>query len=120
MTNIPVIDNSYYLALSIGVIHNSVTEDEYVNSFKEIYRILAKGGYGLISMFTNDVISSDLIKTGNNTYEIIDRPPMVLFSKEKINKILSDIGFKLIKIVDEHITDVGSGERYVYSILIQK
>ena len=120
MTEIPVMDNSYYFALSIGVIHNSFTEDEYVNSFKEIYRILKNGGYALVSTFTNDVISSDLIKTGKNTYEIIDRQPMVLFSKEKINEILSGIGFKLIKIVDEHITDVGSGERYVYSILIQK
>ena len=120
MTNIPVIDNSYYLALSIGVIHNSVTEDEYLNAFKEIYRILTNQGYSLISIFTNDIISSDLVKTGNNTYKIIDRPPMVLFSKEQINKILSDIGFKLIKIVDEHITDVGSGKRYVYSVLIQK
>lgn len=120
MTKIPVVDSSYYLALSIGVIHNSVTEDEYLKSLKEIYRIIENGGYCLLSTFTNDIISSDLIKTGNNTYEIINRPPMVLLSKERINEILLDIGFKFIKVVDEHITDVGSGERYVYSVLLQK
>lgn len=120
MDNIPVADNSYYLALSIGVIHNSITKEEYISAFKELYRIIENRGYGLISVFTNDIISSDLIKTGKNTYSIINRPPMVLLSKEQINKIVLGIGFKMIKIVDEHVTDVGSGERYVYSFLVQK
>ena len=120
MNNIPVMDNSYYLALSIGVIHNSVTVEEYEKSLIEIYRILQKGGYALISTFTDDVISSDLTKTGNNTYLIDNRPPMVLLNKEQILNYIHNIGFNLIKVVDEHITDVGSGNRYVYTILIQK
>lgn len=32
---------------------------------------------------------------------------------------MSEVGFTIIKIVDEHITDVGSGERNVYTILIK-
>ena len=120
MNNIPVMDNSYYLALSIGVIHNSVTVEEYEKSLIEIYRILQKGGYALISTFTDDVISSDLTKTGNNTYLIDNRPPMVLLNKEQILNYIHNIGFNLIKVVDEHITDVGGGNRYVYTILIQK
>lgn len=120
MDNIPVVDNSYYLALSIGVIHNAVTVDEYINSLKEIYRIVETKGYAILSTFTNDVISSDLNKTGENTYSIKDRPPMVLLDKKQILKYISNIGFKLIKEVDEHITDVGSGERNVYTIIIQK
>ena len=120
MNHIPVVDNSYELALSIGVIHNSVTLNEYQESLSEIYRILKKDGYAIISTFTDDIITSDLIKTGENTYSIKNRPPMVLLSKKEINKIISNIGFKLVKIVDEHITDVGSGNRYVYTIFIQK
>lgn len=120
MNNIPVIDNSYYLALSIGVIHNSVTVDEYVDSLEEIYRILEKKGYALLSTFTNDVISDDLTKTDDNSYSIKNRPPMVLLSKEQILNFIFKIGFKLIREVDNHITDVGSGKRNVYTILIQK
>ncbi len=120
MDSIPVMDNSYYLALSIGVIHNSVTVSEYKNSLKEMYRIVEKGGYVLLSSFTDDVISSDLTKTGNNSYSVKDRPPMILLGKEQIKEFVSDVGFKLIKAVDEHITDVGSGERYVYTLLVQK
>lgn len=120
MDNIPVVENSYYLALSIGVIHNAITIEEYKNSLKEIYRILNKDGYAILSTFTNDVITSDLIKTGENTYLIKDRPPMVLLSKKQIQDYVSEVGFTIIKIVDEHITDVGSGKRNVYTILIKK
>ena len=100
MDNIPVVENSYYLALSIGVIHNAITIEEYKNSLKEIYRILNKDGYAILSTFTNDVITSDLIKTGENTYLIKDRPPMVLLSKEQIQDYVSEVGFTIIKIVD--------------------
>ncbi len=120
MNQIPVVDNSYYLALSIGVIHNATTIDEYISSLKEINRILIKGGYAIISTFTNDVISKDLIKIKENIYNVIEREPMVLFSKSKINDLIKKTGFQIIKVLDEHVTDVGSGERNVYSIFIQK
>ncbi len=120
MNKIPVVDNSYYLALSIGVIHNSVTVSEYVSSLKEIYRILEKDGYCIFSTFTNDVITDDLIKTGEDTYQIKNRPPMVLLSKSKVKEYVKQIGFKNIRVVDEHITDVGGGKRNVYTLSFKK
>ena len=120
MDNLPIKEKTYYLALSIGVIHNAVTVDEYVNSLKEIYRILINGGHAIFSTFTNDVITDDLTKTGDNTYSIKDRPPMVLLDKKQIINYAKEIGFKNIKEIDEHITDVGGGRRNVYTILIQK
>ena len=120
MDKIPVIDNSYYLALSIGVIHNSTTIDEYINSLKEMYRIVMPQGYVILSTFTNDIISDDLLQTNENTYYIKDRPPMILLNKKQILTLISNVGFKIINQVDEHITDVGSGKRNVYTILIQK
>lgn len=120
MDNIPVVSNSYYLALSVGVIHNAITIEEYKNSLKEIYRIIDKNGYAILSTFTNDIITSDLKKTGENTYSIKDRSPMVLLSKKQLKSYVYDIGFKIIKIIDEHITDVESGKRNVYTLLLQK
>lgn len=120
MDNLPIKDSTYYLALSIGVIHNAVSVDEYIKSLKEIYRILMNDGFAILSTFTNDVITDDLIKTGNNTYSIKDRPPMVLLDKKQILNCVKDVGFKNIKEIDEHITDVGGGRRNVYTIIIQK
>ena len=116
-------DNKFDLALSIGVIHNSKSLDEYINSFKEIYRILKNNGFAIISIFTNDIITMDLTKNQSYDYlyEIDDRPPMVLLSKEKIKKILYKIGFKFIDEIDEHITEVSEvGKRNVWSFTIRK
>lgn len=120
MNDVPVMENSYYLVLSIGVIHNAVTLNEYIAALKEIYRILKKDGKALISVFTDDLISNDLTKVEENKYTISNRPPMILLSKNKIHDYIKQIGFNEYQEIDEHVTDVGSGKRNVYTILIQK
>lgn len=120
MDNIPVMSDSYYLALSIGVIHNSVTIEEYEKSLMELYRIVKKDGFLILSVFTDDVITDDLIQTGPNSYYIYDRPPMILLNKKQLLTYVSNTGFRFIKEIDEHVTDVGDGKRNVYTILIQK
>jgi len=120
MDNIPVKNDSYDLAMCIGVIHNSVTISEFENTIKEIYRITNKKGNILLSLFTNDVITDDLTLYGENLYQVKDRPPMVLLSKKQISEILKINNLKIIKEVDEHVTDVGGGKRNVYTILLQK
>lgn len=120
MNKVPVFDNSYYLALSIGVIHNSVTLKEYKESLKEMHRLLQKDGHAILSTFTNDVITDDLIQTGEHTYLVKERDPMVLLSKEEVVKFAKEAGFEVVKEVEEHVTDVGSGKRNVYTILLKK
>lgn len=121
MDNIPVNDNSYDLALSIGVIHNSTSVKEYKEAIREIYRILSLEGVCILSVFTNDLITNDLIKVKDNMYNILNRPPMILLSKEKVNSIINEIGFSKIEFIDEHITDVGNGgKRNVYTVLLKK
>lgn len=120
MNDIPVKDESFDLALSIGVLHNSISLDEYISSINELHRILKRGGKAVISVFTNDVIDKDLTFISAINYLPPNRPLMVLLSKEQINKYLEQAGFKINKKIDEHITNVGSGQRNVYTILIQK
>ncbi len=120
MNNIPVKKDSYDLALSIGVLHNAVTLEEYRASLDELYRILKKDGKAIISVFTNAVIDEDLTAISTVNYLPQNRPPMTLLSKGQLNEQLEQIGFRICKKLDEHITDVGSGKRNVYTILIQK
>ena len=122
MSKIEENNEKFDLALSIGVIHNATSVNEYKESFKEIYRVLKSKGYAVISMFTNDIITSDLTKMKEEClYEIEGRPPMILMEKNQIKQILSEIGFEFIKEIDEHITDVSEvGKRNVWSITVQK
>lgn len=118
--NLPIQDNMFDVVLSIGVIHNAVTLEEYEKAISEMYRILKRNGQIIFSVFTNDVITDDLTFVGNSRYEINERQPMILLSKEEINSLFNKYGFKIIKSVDEHITDVGSGKRNVYTLLLKK
>ncbi|MDD4298831.1 MAG: methyltransferase domain-containing protein [Bacilli bacterium] len=120
MDNIPFKDNMFDFIFSIGVIHNATSIEEYKKSIIEIYRLLSKDGYAIISLFTNDLITDDLTEVDNYIYTITDREPMVLLSKTMLKEILVENNLKIIKILDEHITNVGSGERNVYSLLVQK
>lgn len=118
--NLPLEDKKFDVVLSIGVIHNATTIEEYEKAISEMYRILKNNGKIVFSVFTNDVITSDLTYVENSKYEINGRQPMILLSKNEINNILNKYGFKIIKNVDEHITDVGSGKRNVYTVLLEK
>lgn len=120
MSQLPVLDNTYDLALSIGVIHNALSKEKYINAFNELYRILKKEGILVVSIFTNDVITSDLKKVNKNFYEVEGREPMCLYSKNEINNLIKKIGFNRIKKIDEHVTDVGSGKRNVYTFIAKK
>lgn len=121
MSNIAEDNEKFDFIISIGVIHNATSNSEYIKSFKEIYRLLKKGKKAIISVFTNDIITTDLVKIEENLYSIKDRPSMILMSKEQIKDILDKIGFTVIKEIDEHITDVSEeGKRNVWSITIQK
>ena len=62
----------------------------------------------------------DLKKIKTNYYEVKDREPMYLYSKDKITSLIKKIGFKKIKKIDEHVTDVGSGKRNVFTFIAQK
>lgn len=118
--NLPIQDNMFDAILSIGVIHNATSLEEYEKAISEMYRILKQNGKIIFSVFTNDVITDDLTFVGDSRYEINERQPMILLSKEEINNLFNKYGFNIIKNVDEHITDVGSGKRNVYTILLKK
>lgn len=120
MDNIPVNDEVYDLILSIGVIHNATTKKEFRKTINEFYRILKKDMYVILSVFTNDVITDDLTYIEDDVYQLKNRPSMVLLSKEEINGIVKEIGFYIDGFVEEHVTDVGTGKRNVYTIRLKK
>lgn len=120
MKDLPLKSNTYDLVLSIGVLHNALTLEDYNKSISELHRILKKNGDFIISVFTNEVITDDLKYEGNSRYSVNGRDPMVLLSKGDVLKLLEK-KFKLIEVFDEHVTDVGDGgKRNVVSFYFKK
>ena len=120
MSSIPLKGSAFNLILSIGVLHNTISWNEFRNSISEVSRLLLPKGYFLCSIFTNDVISMDLTPQKDQFFLISDKLPMLLLSKNDIDEIFSKYKLKKVRIINEHITNVGTGERYVYTALFQK
>lgn len=114
-------DEKFDLALSIGVIHNALSEKEFIKSFEELSRILKKNCYAIISIFTNDLITKDLTLIYDNLYSVDKRSPMILMNKKNIIKIVNNANLKFVNEIDEHITNVSEvGKRNVWSFTVQK
>ena len=120
MDDLPFKDQMFDLVLSIGVWHNAQSFQELEKSIKEAYRVLKDYGYCIVSIFTNDIITDDLVACQNSLFLIKNREPMILLSKENVQKLIRENHFQIVKIIDEHITDVGTGKRNVYSLLLKK
>ena len=121
MSKIDAPSESFDLVLSIGVMHNAVTDEQFNSSISEIARVLKPNAYAVVSIFTNKHISSDLTHQGGNLYYLShEKPPMILCSQEDIVEKFERAGLALDHFVDEHLTDVGTGERNVLSLCFIK
>ncbi len=120
MDAIPFLNNTFNLILSVGVLHNALSFEEFRRSVFEISRLLVKNGYCLCSIFTSDIISNDLKMIEKNLFLILNDLPMLLLSKEQIDDVFFENNLSKVRIVNEHVTDVGTGNRYVYTVLFQK
>lgn len=121
MSELQINNNTFDLALSIGVIHNAVSENDFKKAVSEISRILVKNGHAIVSIFTDKLITEDLTFLGNHYYAISNnKPPMILYSTEEVLKIFENNKLVPKEIFDEHVTNVGMGERNVISIYFRK
>ena len=121
MDKLPLKSDFFDLVLSIGVLHNALSVQEFQNSISEVARVLKTKKIFVCSVFTDDVISKELKKTDTPFLFLTkDKLPMLLLSKKHINNELQKN--KLIKICDlnEHVTNVGTGLRNVYTFVCQK
>lgn len=120
MSTIPLPANTFDLILSIGVLHNAISMNELQSSISEMSRLLKSNGFLLCSIFTDDLISEDLTVLGDGIFLILNQLPMILLPRDGIDELFLKRNLRKHSIIDEHITDVGTGKRYVYTALFQK
>lgn len=121
MANIPIKKIKFDLLLCIGVLHNATSRFAFIKTLKEMKRLTHKNSNIIVSIFTNKVLSDDLIQVGKNKFKIKNgKPPMMLYDEKQIIKLFEKFDMKLTKVADEHITNVGTGERNVLSLCFKR
>ena len=119
MSSIPF-RTKFDLILSTGVLHNANSKEHLEKTIQEIARHLNDGGVFLCSVFTNKLITEDLIPESQDRFLVQNREPMVLLAEKEIDGLFKQYDLIKIKEVDKHVTDVGSGQRFVCTALYQK
>lgn len=119
MANIPF-HKRYDLILSIGVLHNANNKKHLEKTIKSISSHLKENGFLICSIFTNKLITDDLTPEKNARFLVADREPMVLLSEQELDCLFKKYNIIKIKELDTHITDVGSGKRFVYTALYKR
>lgn len=122
MSNLQYLDESFDVVLSNGVIHNAISSEHFEATARELSRIIKPGGHLILSVFTAEIISEELQKTNDTTVFITaDGLNMVLFSKEKVITLFSQLGLEVQEeSIISKITQVESGTRAIFKAVFKK
>lgn len=109
------------LIVSTGVLHNGFCVQDVNKGFKEISRILKPQGSLFLTIFTNNNISPELVKSElDAVYTTLDKLPMVLLSPDDIHLIAASENLQLDRIIREYETQVETGTRSVFTAVFRK
>lgn len=95
LEKLPFDDKMFDIVLTNGVIHNVYSSEEYKQCLKECVRVLKSNGVLYLSVFTSDTVDEKLKKIDEHVYLTSDGLYMVLFSKEEIIQMMSDLNFQI-------------------------
>jgi len=113
-------DEMFDIVLTNGVIHNAFTCEEYKQCLKECVRILKTTGVLYLSVFTSDTVDEKLEKVEEHVYLTPDGLRMVLFNKEEIIQMLSDLNYQMIEECALYDIQVETGVRSLFRAIYQK
>lgn len=111
------------IVLSNGVIHNSLSLNEYTVSLSEIQRVLNKAGLVYMSVFVSDWIDEETIECVNATehlYRTSKGLGMILVSRKLFDKIVCDAGMEIVCDYGLTLKFIEGGKRMMYRTLLQK
>ena len=120
LENLSFEDQMFDIVLTNGVIHNAFTCEEYVLCLKECVRVLKPDGVLYLSVFTSDTVDEKLEKEEEHVYLTPDGLRMVLFSKEEIVQMLSELDYQMIEECGRYDIQVETGVRSLFRAVYQK
>lgn len=113
-------DEMFDIVLTNGVIHNVYTIEEYKQCLKECTRVLKSNGVLYFSVFTSNTVDENLKKVEEHVYLTPDGLYMVLFSKEEIIQIMSDLNYQMTEEFALYDIWVETGIRSLFRAVYRK
>lgn len=110
---LPFTSSYFHYVICHGVLHNVFSVKEFSDGLEEVGRVLKRGGFLCLNVFTEDYITGELKKTGDNLYITREGLPMVLLPSKKILALLSENGFRRYGFYKKYRTEVSTGLRSV-------
>ena len=123
MNSLPFKDKEFDYVLSINVMHNAISRQDFSKSVQEACRVLTQEGQLLCCIFTNDILDKDLSPgSENGMYLVNNELPMRLPSQEEMDQEMRANGLEKISVIRNHqlTAIVGKGTRNMYTALYQK
>ncbi|MBT4135460.1 class I SAM-dependent methyltransferase [archaeon] len=115
-------DRMFDYGVFIATLHCLESKKARLNALKEFYRILKKGGEGLISVWDAEDKRFDVVgnkgdiymnwrNEGNEYFRYY-----YLYSKDELLKLLKDVGFKVLEVYGEDLHDRFSKKNLVVKV----
>ena len=120
LEDLPFEDEMFDIVLTNGVIHNAFTCKEYKQCLEECVRVLKTDGVLYLSVFTSDTVDNKLEKVEEHVYLTPDGLRMILFNKEEIIQMLSDLNYQMTKECALYDIQVATGVRSLFRAIYKK
>lgn len=120
LEDLPFDGEMFDIVLTNGVIHNAFTCEEYKQCLKECVRVLKTDGVLYLSVFTSDTIDDKLEKVEEHVYLTPNGLYMLLFDKEEIIQMLSDLNCQMTEECALYDIQVETGVRSLFRAVYQK
>lgn len=122
MLNLPYPADSFDLIVSTGVYHQARSERDYTQAISESSRVLKKGGWIVLNIFTNEAWDKTYTKVDRKKYTVITKDGlyMTLLPKKRLLEMMADHGFKLSGRIKEEIKEINKGPRCVLRAVFRK
>ena len=122
MLNLPYPNSRFNVIVSTGVYHQARSEKEYAEAIKESSRVLKKGGWIALNIFTNKIWDKTYTKVDKEKYTVITKEGlyMTLLPKKLFLEIMKKYNLVLISPLMEEERKLSTGKRWILRGIFQK
>lgn len=119
---IPADDEEFNLVVTTGVLHQANSSAEYEQALSELYRVMRRGAYVCLNIFTNSAWDPAYRTVSEDGYSVMTAEdlPMTLWPKDHFVDRMEDHGFTLVSDYPEEVRPENTGQRAVYRANFKK